>query len=116
MQADFQRRLLSLSFAHGSEGPFSREHFHGIIVTVSIPVTMDMRTGLIPDLTGELNELLGPWEGRSLSEIPGIFPTVPSFALWVRERLLLKYPECTVTVKVVPQDYEADPRISVRVP
>lgn len=115
MQAEFLR-LLTISFSHGSEGPFSRAHDHGMWVTVTVPVTMDMRTGTVPDLTAEINELLSPIDGRSLSDIPGIFPTIPSFALWVRERLLLNHPDCSVKVQVLPDAYEADPVISVRVP
>lgn len=110
---------LTLSHRHDDVdvGPESRPHPHNLTIYVYIgglgfdPATgkvIDQRLG--PVSLGEMQRLLfsmtNRYDGKDLSEILGIRPTFPSLALSIRERLLLTWPDVSVSVRCPDEGWE----------
>jgi len=110
---------LTLSHRHDGlvVGPESRPHSHDLTVVVFIGgLGFDPASGTVidprygPISLGEMQRsmfsLLGTYDGKDLSEIPGIRPTFPSLALSMRERLLLQWPNVEVSIRCADEGWE----------
>jgi len=98
-------------------GPESRPHPHDLTVVVFIGgLGFDPASGTVidprygPVLLGEMQQrirsLLGPYDGKDLSEILGIRPTFPSLVLSLKERMLLQWPDVEVSIRCPDEGWE----------
>jgi hypothetical protein len=94
---------------HGDIGPESRDHSHIVSITVSAIEMFDPKTGVAVGpalLRDRLQTLMDEYQDADLHRVPGIFPTLPSLALRLREQLLSLDP--TVSVILADEEYSVE--------
>lgn len=77
-----------------------RQHEHPVAVTFKVANPMNLKTGMtvpVEELGEDCVEVLRV-VGPDLNAILGIHPTFESYALYLKERLLAKYPTMEVAI------------------
>jgi hypothetical protein len=86
-----------VTHAHpGVNGPLGRPHDHQLDITFSVDQPFNAMTGEVTDFSEDVVSVLE--QVSDLSKIPGIRPTIPSLAWYLRERLLLRYPSMEIRI------------------
>lgn len=94
---------------HGDIGPESRDHAHLVSATVSVLEMFDPKTGqsiAMSVLSDRVRALMVEYQDKNLHDIPGIFPTLPSLALRLREQLLSLDP--SVSLVLTDDEYSVE--------